>query len=68
MPTRAASALERRNARLVLCSVDPAVRKLLDAYGLTDQIGTAFIFGTVQEVVDAYRDAVAAPQAISKER
>ena len=29
--------LERRGARLVLCSVDPAVRKLLDAYGLTDK-------------------------------
>ena len=37
--------LERRGTRMVLCSVDPAVRKLLDAYGLTEQIGAANIFG-----------------------
>jgi SulP family sulfate permease len=46
--------LQRRDARLVLCSVDPAVRKLLDAYGLTKQIGPEYIFGTLQELVDAY--------------
>ena len=34
-----AGELERRNAKLVLCSVDPAVKKLLDAYGLTEKIG-----------------------------
>ena len=39
----------RRGTRLVLCSVDPAVRKLLDAYGLTEKIGAANIFATLQE-------------------
>ena len=47
--------------RLVLCSVDPAVRKLLDAYGLTEQIGAEYIFGTLQELVDAYPGATTAP-------
>ena len=55
--------LERRGGRLVLCSVDPAVRKLLDAYGLTEKIGTAYIFATSADVVAAYRTAVAAPPA-----
>jgi len=53
--------LQRREARLVLCSVDPAVRKLLDAYGLTEQIGAQYIFGTLQELVDAYPGATTAP-------
>ena len=34
-----ASEMERRDAKLVVCAVDPAVRKLLDAYGLTETIG-----------------------------
>jgi len=53
--------LQRREARLVLCSVDPAVRKLLDAYGLTEQIGAQYIFGTLQELVDAYPGAITGP-------
>ena len=56
-----ATELDRRNARLVLCSVDPAVRTLLDAYGLTEQIGAAFIYGTLQEAIDAYPGAATAP-------
>jgi MFS superfamily sulfate permease-like transporter len=56
-----AGELQRRNARLVLCSVDPAVRKLLDDFGLTDTIGTQYIFGTLQQLVDAYPGAVVAP-------
>jgi MFS superfamily sulfate permease-like transporter len=56
--------LERRGGRLVLCSVDPAVRKLLDAYGLTEKIGTAYIFATSADVVAAYRTAVAAPPVV----
>ncbi len=35
--------------------VDPAVRKLLDAYGLTEKIGAAYIFDTPQDVMAAYR-------------
>ena len=42
-----AGELERQNARLVLCSVDPAVQKLLDAYGLTEKIGADHIFPTL---------------------
>ena len=50
-----ADEMERRQAKLVICSLNPAVRKLLDAYGLTDKIGTAYIFATPQDVMAAYR-------------
>ncbi len=53
--------LEGRGARLVMCSVDPAVRKLLDAYGLTEMIGSDYIFPTSIDVLTAYRAAPAAP-------
>ncbi len=43
-----------RNATLVLCAVDPAVRRLLDAYGLTDKIGAEHIFDRPIDVVTAY--------------
>ena len=46
--------LEGRGAKLVLCSVDPAVGRLLDAYGLTEKIGAAHIFDRSQDVVAAY--------------
>jgi high affinity sulfate transporter 1 len=55
-----AGEMERRNARLVVCSLDPAVRKLLDAYGLTETIGTAYIFETPQDVLAAYRKVASA--------
>jgi SulP family sulfate permease len=54
-----ADELQRRGARLVLCSVDPAVRKLLDAYGLTEEIGADHIFDTLDELVEAYRATTA---------
>ncbi len=50
-----AAEMERRQARLVICSLDPSVRKLVDAYGLTDKIGTEYIFDTAQDVMAAYR-------------
>jgi sulfate permease, SulP family len=59
-----AGELERQNARLVLCSVDPAVRKLLDAYGLTEKIGAAYIFPRLQDALDAYPGAVDAPTEV----
>lgn len=52
-----ADELQRRNARLVLCTVDPAVRRLLDAYGLTEKIGAAYIFATLQDAIEAYPKA-----------
>ncbi len=52
--------LVRRNATLVLCDVDPAVRSLLDAYGLTDKIGPEHFFATAADVVTAYRTLPAA--------
>ncbi len=55
-----AGEMERRNARLAICSLDPAVRKLLDAYGLTEKIGSAYIFDTSQDVVAAYRKVASA--------
>ncbi len=57
-----ANELAGRGAKLVLCSVDPAVRKLLDAYGLTGQIGADRIFATSSDVLAAYQaSADAAP-------
>ena len=53
--------LDSRGTRMVLCSVDPAVRNLLDAFAPTEQIGAANIFTTLQEAVDAYPKAVAVP-------
>ena len=55
--------LEGRGARLVLCSVDPAVRKLLDAYGLTEKIGSDRIFPLSGDVLAAYRALPAAGAA-----
>jgi MFS superfamily sulfate permease-like transporter len=43
-----------RNATMVLCAVDPAVRRLLDAYGLTDKIGPEHFFDRPIDVVTAY--------------
>ena len=50
-----AAELGRHGATLVLCSVDPAVRRLLDAYGLTETIGEDRIFDDSRDVIDAYR-------------
>ncbi len=58
------SELDGRGTRLVLCSIDPAVRKLLDAFGLTEQIGAANIFVTLQEAVEAYAAVDAAPTEV----
>ena len=52
-----AGELERQNARLVLCNVDPVVRKLLDAYGLTEKIGADHIFATLPDAIEAYSKA-----------
>ena len=55
-----ASELDGRGMKLALCSVDPAVQKLLDAYGLTDKIGTAYIFDDAQDLLTAYRKVTSA--------
>jgi MFS superfamily sulfate permease-like transporter len=52
--------LDSRGTRMVLCSVDPTVRKLLDAFGLTELFGATNIFATLQEAIDAYPMAAAA--------
>jgi MFS superfamily sulfate permease-like transporter len=53
--------LDGRGTRMILCTVDPAVRKLLDAFGLTEQIGATNIFATLQDAIDAYPQAGDAP-------
>jgi SulP family sulfate permease len=55
-----AGEMERRSAKLAICSLDPAVKKLLDAYGLTEKIGSAYIFETTQDVLAAYRKVASA--------
>jgi MFS superfamily sulfate permease-like transporter len=62
-----AGELDRQHARMVLCNVDPAVRSLLDAYGLTERIGAAFIFTTLQDVLDAYATVGGAQTAAANE-
>jgi high affinity sulfate transporter 1 len=54
-------AVNEHGARLVLCAVDTPVRKLLDAYGLTDLIGPGSIFQGIADVVAAYRSSEAGP-------
>jgi sulfate permease, SulP family len=55
--------LERQNARLVVCSLDPAIKKLLDDYGLTEEIGEGYIFPTLHHALEAYSAADATPAA-----
>jgi high affinity sulfate transporter 1 len=46
--------LTGRGVTFVLCDVDPEVRRLLDAYGLTEKIGAANIYASPEDVVDAF--------------
>jgi SulP family sulfate permease len=59
--------LSAEGTTLVLCDVDPEVRRLLDAYGLTEKIGAQNIYGTPEDVVAAFtataQPAPAAPPA-----
>jgi sulfate permease, SulP family len=47
--------LDRLGVALVLCEVEPRVRRELDAYGLTASIGADHIFGSLSELLAAYR-------------
>jgi sulfate permease, SulP family len=47
--------LDRLGITLVLCDVEPRVRRELDAYGLTAAIGEDHVFDSVSEVLAAYR-------------
>ena len=49
--------LTERGVTFVACDLDPAVRRLLDAYGLTERIGAGHVYPTVRDVVEAYRSA-----------
>jgi MFS superfamily sulfate permease-like transporter len=60
--------LDRLGVTLVLCDVEPRVRKELDAYGLTAVIGEDHLFDSPSEVLAAYRQlpppaSVPAPSA-----
>jgi SulP family sulfate permease len=45
--------LTRKGVTLAVADVNPKVRSLLDAYGLTDKIGAGNIFGSLREAVTA---------------
>ncbi len=47
--------LKGRGTTLVLSDIQPPVRSLLDAYGLTSLIGADHIYADVEDVIDAYR-------------
>jgi MFS superfamily sulfate permease-like transporter len=55
-----ADEMGRRNAKLAICALDPAVKALFDAYGLTEKIGAAYFFETSGDLVAAYRKVAAA--------
>src|SRR3954471_12205468 len=46
--------LTAEGTTLVMCDVDPEVRRLLDAYRLTEKIGASNIYGTPEDVVAAF--------------
>jgi MFS superfamily sulfate permease-like transporter len=46
--------LDRLGVTMVLCDVEPSVRRELDAYGLTAVIGEDHLFDSIAEVLAAY--------------
>jgi SulP family sulfate permease len=52
--------LSSKGTTLVLIDTSDAVRKLLDAYGLTERIGSANFHSSIQDALEAYRKATAA--------
>ena len=57
--------LARTGVTFAICDLNPKVRDQLDAYGLTELIGTDRIFATAADLLAAYRAAgdVAAPES-----
>jgi sulfate permease, SulP family len=55
--------LKARNVTLVLCDVDGRVRGLLDAYGLTEEIGAEQFYPVRRELLKAYRRLIAGDDA-----
>ena len=53
-----AGILEDHKIQLVIAQPDNQVRAELDAYGLTDRIGIDHIYGTLEDAVTAFEDAV----------
>jgi MFS superfamily sulfate permease-like transporter len=47
--------LARSSVTFAICDLSPKVRGQLDAYGLTELIGTDRIFATATDVIAAYR-------------
>jgi MFS superfamily sulfate permease-like transporter len=47
--------LEGHQVTLVLADMGPGIRKLLDAYGLTDRIGLDHIFDSIGDAIAAYQ-------------
>ena len=56
-----ADQLHTRNVVLAMCEVDERVRKELDAFGITEKIGSDHIFETVYAATQAFRAARPAP-------
>ncbi len=54
--------MSEKGVTFVLCDVDPEVKRLLDAYGLTEKIGPQNFFATPEDVGEAY-DRLAPAQA-----
>ncbi|MGZ6328166.1 MAG: SulP family inorganic anion transporter [Candidatus Limnocylindrales bacterium] len=52
---------KERGVTMVMCEVDPAVKRLLDSYGLTKAIGPAHFYDFIQDAVEAYQQSVATP-------
>ncbi len=55
--------LARTGITLAICDLNPKVRGQLDAYGLTETIGTDRIYDTTVDLLRAYRASAASAQA-----
>jgi len=47
--------MKEKGSRLMLAELDDGVRAELDRYGVIDAIGPDHVFGSVREVVEAFR-------------
>jgi len=52
-----ADQLRGRGVVLALCEVDDKVRPELDTFGITEKVGAEHVYETVEEAVDAFRQA-----------
>jgi sulfate permease, SulP family len=53
--------LRRKGVTLVMCDFEPPTRRLLERYGLIEEIGAEHVYDFIQDVVEAYQRRAAGP-------